>query len=168
MLEKLGDAQVLAVAMVSYVYFHPEPLSLISSEQPQNGVVAIPLWLNLDNGTIVCRKRKSPMLRNRSGMVRLPDTTVPVQLLASQHDLTMPNGRTGFVLSVLKHFIHHWWAAEVEHEELGLDKEVFAAIRNNLMQPVFTVKGTQDPSKVLNNVIMPVLYEGQDSSAAVH
>ncbi|MBD1559886.1 hypothetical protein HC752_23435 [Vibrio sp. S9_S30] len=116
MLEKLDDGQLLAVAMVSYVYFHPEPLSLISSEQPKDGVVAIPLWLNLDNGSIACRQRKSPMLRNRRGMVRLPDTTVPVQQLASRHDLTMPNGRTDFVLSVLEHFITHWWAAEADHE----------------------------------------------------
>jgi hypothetical protein len=168
MLEKLDDGQLLAVDIVSYVYFHPEPLLLISSEQPKDGVVAIPLWLNLDNGSIACRQRKSPMLRNRRGMVRLPDTAVPVQQLASKHDVTMPNGRTDFVLSLLKHFITHWWAAEVDHEKIGLDQEAFAAIRNNLMQPVFTVKGIQDPSKVLNNVIMPVLFEGQENSAAVH
>lgn len=168
MLDHLEDGQVLTVAMVAYLYFHPEPLSLISCERPKDGVVEIPLWLNLDNGSIACRQRKSPMLRNRKGMLRLPDTIVPVERLASQHDLTMPNGRTEFVLSVLKHLITNWWSSDIDHEEFGIDQEAFSVIRSNLLQPVFTKYGAQAPSQILENVIMPVLYDGHESMATVH
>ena len=71
MIEQLEDRHVVAVAMLSYLYYHPEPLSLIVNESQAGGVVDIALWLNLEDGGITCRQRNGAKCSKRKkGEVR--------------------------------------------------------------------------------------------------
>lgn len=169
MLEKLEDNHLLAVAMVSHMYYHPDPMSLITSVQPQDGVVSLPFWVNTRNGVIACtRQIESSLLKVRKPMVRLPDVEVPIFEIAQSVDMTMPSGRSEFVFSVLRHIIHTQWSADVDMNELGLCAESLATIRKNLARPMASQHGTQCANSVLNNVIMPVLVEGRDSNTQLH
>lgn len=169
MLDKLEDNHLLAVAMVSHMYYHPDPMSLITSAQPQDGVVNLPFWVNTRNGVIACtRQIESSLLMVRTPMVRLPDVEVPILKIAQNVDMTMPSGRSEFVFSVLRHIIHAQWSAEIDMNELGLCAESLATIRKNLSQPMASHRGIQCASSVLNNVILPVLVEGRDSNTQFH
>lgn len=169
MLDKLEDNHLLAVAMVSHMYYHPDPMTLITSVQPQDGVISIPFWVNTRNGVIACtRKIESSLLKVRKPMVRLPDVEVPILEIAQRVDMTMPSGRSEFVFSVLRHIIHAQWSAEMDMSELGLCAESLATIRKNLAQPMASHRGTQCATSVLNNVIIPVLVEGRDSNTQLH
>lgn len=168
MIEQLEDRHVVAVAMLSYLYYHPEPMSLIASESQVGGVVDIALWLNLEDGDITCRQRKVPVLKSKKGEVRLPNTAVPVKLLADNHDLSGEVGREQFAFSVLKHLIFERWSYRGCFNDLGIDAAVLDKIKLNLSGPVLTTAGAKSPLSFIENVLLPVLYEGSTEQKVLH
>ncbi len=168
MIEQLEDRHVVAVAMLSYLYYHPEPLSLIVNESQAGGVVDISLWLHLEDGDITCRQRKVPVLKSKKGEVRLPNTAVPVKLLADNHDLKGDVGREQFAFSVLKHLIFERWSYSGCFNELGIDAAALDKIKLNLSAPVLTTTGAKSPLNFIENVLLPILYEGSPEQTALH
>ena len=171
MLEELEYNQLLTVAMVSYVYSHADPMSLLTHEAHSKEVsYKLLLWVNTSNGKVYCNQRKSSLLRVKGKMLKLPDTEIPIKKMAIGQNLNLPAGRRQLVLSVFSHIIHYWWSASSDFEKIGLTKESVSLIRDNLHKTKCMNSEISQGVMILNKIIMPVLLApaGENKPTVLH
>ncbi|HBC3404955.1 TPA: hypothetical protein KDY05_002231 [Vibrio parahaemolyticus] len=169
MLEKLSDNQMLAVAVVSHVYYHRDPMSLIASSETDSGVAKLKFWVDTHSGRVTSTPLNSQVHSLlKSPRVELPHVEVPIHSIAQSNDMTMPSGRRGFVHSVLSHLVTAQWSKEVKLESIGLTSEDCKNLRSKLLTPKVTPRGTECAQQVLDNVILPVLINDMPSDSKVH
>lgn len=160
MINQLEDKQSLALAIVSFMYFHRDPLSIFCSPNSVTGEMDMPLWLCKETGAITCRNQKSVLFKGKDNVIALPITVVPAQTLAENHDLTTLEGRKSFILDLLKFVLTYWWSEPHKLEEIGLGLIELETLKKNLAEPKFTYRGKLMAQDVLENVVMPILLEG--------
>ena len=171
MIQQLEDKQSLALAIVSFIYFHRDPLSLFTTPCSETGEMELPLWLCKDTGSISCRRKKSVLFQGQNGVLELPTTIVPAKEIANMHDLTLLAGRKGFAWDILKYVLNYWWSEPHHLDSIGFSDELVTVLRKNLSEPKFTHRGKFEAKDVLEKVVMPILYEhspmGETSTTTV-
>lgn len=166
MINKLEDKQSLALAIVSFMYFHRDPLSIFCSPNANTGEMDMPLWLCKETGTLTCRNQKSVLFKGKDNVLALPITVVPAQTLAARHDLTGIEGRKSFTFDLLKFVLTYWWSEPHKLEAIGLGADELENLKKNLAEPKFTYRGKLMAQDVLENVVMPILLEGMSKEAS--
>ncbi len=169
MLENLSDKQILAVAVVSHVYYHHDPMSLIASSETEQGIARLKFWMDTHSGRVTSTPTNDQVnTLLKAPRVELPHVEVPIRSFAKSNDMTMPAGRRGFVHSVLTHLITAQWSSEVELDKIGLTTEDCNNIRSKLFTPKVTPRGTECAKQVLTNVIIPALVEDMPAGSKIH
>ncbi len=166
MIEQLGDKQSLALAIVFFTYVHRDPIAIFSTPNLKSGEMCMPLWLCKETGALTCRNQKSVLFKAKEGLISLPATVVPVQSMAENHDLTTLEGRKSFSFDLLKFVLFHWWSEPHNLEEIGIGEFELKALKKQLAEPKYTIRGKMTALDVLETVVMPILYEGMPQEAS--
>ena len=167
-IENLTNNQIMAINVLSYVYYHNDPMSLISTRLNESGVATLALWINLDTGLVVCNKNYNPFLKVKKGLVKLPDTVIPLRAMASNLNLKCKNSRGDFLINILKFIVVEFWTINNLEVEKALNCHLVSRLKRNLSEPIFTASGAKTPIAVYEGIIKPIIDTELNKSNTHH
>ena len=162
MLSNLNKDQIIAVAMVSFVYYHSDPMKLLMSPLKSCGTSDVVLWIDTEKGVVCTQPYSEVLLKQKSQLIKLPEFNIPVLEISKGFDLTELESRKKLTQSILNFLINHCWT-NINVQNINISDDSIDFILANLSCPL-----TGTGKELLDRVIIPSLTEGINDRDLIH
>lgn len=167
MLEKLKDGQLVAVNLVSFIYYHTDPMRVIEESLMPCGTLNMKLCIDTEGALShkMCVPAFPRILWKSMGSAKITDISISINQLKSLCDLDTVHGRTAFIYSLLQILAKKLWWTELNLDEIQNLSNYKSDLRKSLIE---NIKKDCSHKQFIDKFFLPLIVESASSGCLIN